>query len=364
MPEPLFADVDQTSDNRRNDETHFSFLERCSRQEVVEARLVLERWFSLLPESQSERFRSRLMQESDIEHSATVFELFIHAFLLGTGHTIRRYEPIYGNSQPDFLVETPQNELMVVEATVVERANRNQRTREIHCNAIIDALNEVPGTGHHLRIQFRGEFERSPRTSRVKRGFRHWMSNPSDQFECNEAGMNITVTRFAETSEGYSGPNIGMIIGLEPGGAVHPEQQIRRKLRNKSRQLSAVDIPAVLAIKLPVWSADPYTISQALFGDERVHFSLDSDEVTGTSRADNEALIHRGVPDRTTISGMLCCSKAEPWCVSEASASYWQHPWAVRSFGGDTLNVTRWLPNRSTLEMERFESPSPLSEFL
>lgn len=140
----LFNEVELSDGIANKDEPVFSFLERSSNINAVSARKTLETWLSLVPDKEKDRFISGVRDENDIRHHASVFELFIHAHLIGAGWTIIEYEPTFGGKNPDFLTLDPLGQEVIVEASEIQGETNRERGHGEHCYNIWRVMNELP----------------------------------------------------------------------------------------------------------------------------------------------------------------------------------------------------------------------------
>lgn len=196
------------------------------------------------------------------------------------------------------------------------------------------------------------EFSKAPNLRIIRNKFRDWCQSErwEEPFEIEESGSKIRVSKLGNLTQRGKGSTIASMTTGEARSA-QPETNLRKKLKTKSKQLEATNLPSILALKLPIFHANEYTISQALFGDEQMHIDINSGRIVNVTRQDNGALLHRGQADRTAISGILCVSDFAAWELDKINLEYWQHPWAHHPYDGRLLNTTRYVPDFETHQM-------------
>ena len=78
----LFLDDDHTETGPADyAEKHFSYLNKCGRDECFRVREVLEEWFTRYPEKEKDELRSRFQSGDDTHFASAFFELYLHELL-------------------------------------------------------------------------------------------------------------------------------------------------------------------------------------------------------------------------------------------------------------------------------------------
>jgi hypothetical protein len=220
-------------------------------------------------------------------------------------------------------------------------------------------LNEVPRIPYHLLLRFKGRFLSAPKVSRIRSAFATWASDSGRPsiFSIEEAGAKIEIKAELPAEANYFGPTISVVMPFGSSGFSSASEDIRKKLRRKAQQLSAAEVPAVLAAKLSILNDDDFSITTAMFGTERIHFNVETGEVIDSDREDNAGLLHRGGPRNRSLTGLLACSRAEPWSLDDMRIVYWQNPWARYPYDATDLCAKRWIANHELGQLQLINTP-------
>lgn len=353
----LFDRVKTSCGVIRPDESWFQFLQRSDTPQVVEMRTRLERWLEEIPQPQRQQLRDRIRLPNNEAHDSAVFELVVHAFLIQRNCKVLEYEAAIGGRNPDFLIETPCGDRVFVEASAINEMGAAERRQSGFEWRVVTAFNKVQRIPYHPHLTFKKEFTSTPRLAPLQKAFHMWLSDPdrAPVLELSEAGGTLPVRIFCETSPGYSGPTISATLPSESGAIISPQNDIRRKIKRKSDQLSACDAPALLALSLPVFHRTSHAMSEAFFGDEVIYVDVQTAEITRVARKGNAALLHKGSPNNKNISGVLSFPSSRFSDIDDLRVEFWENPWARHPIDIAPLNIPRWLANHSSGRMELHE---------
>lgn len=333
----------------------FVALERSSLPAFAIARQKLGDWFEELPKGQQDKLRPRLRDHTQDTHESTVFELIVHAFLLRNDCRIIAYEPHFGNRRPDFLVRTRHDQELVIEATVLSCEDPEHRRQSRFQDVVREALRALGPVDFWAGLSFDRPFLETPSAKKLQALAKAWRSNPErdERLTVEVAGGRFTLEVIESDPRGklHTFPAVAA-----PAQARHIDQAtpIRKRLKDKARQLQGCEYPSVVALSLPPTARDEFTLSSALFGDERFHVDCETGKVVRTSRKDNSPLVHRGRPNNRTLSGVLSFPPPLHF-LNAPEAEFWANPWASHVVTSFSFDVVHWLPDRTAHEMRPFD---------
>lgn len=351
----IFAEVPLSATPIQPAESDFEFLQRSSWPACELARRRVVDWLNQWPREKFDNMASRIVSRDDQQHEAAIFELYVHSFLLQRGVRIVEYEPRLGAQHPDFLTEIDGRRVLL-EVIVINGETPELRAQASHEWAVQCAIDAIPSTTHYLIVRFRKAFTSSPKTARVAHEVCGWLgrSARSARLRIEEAGGLIEV-EMGPARRRDAVAIIGIVLPHDGSGFSQAAQDIKRKLKKKSAQLSASDMPAIVVAKMNSLLYDDFDIKTALFGSERFTFRVDTGEVVKVDRADDAILLHRGRPQHTSLSGLVSFRGAEIWATGEPEITYWQNPWARLPFNGSGLGIERWIADHDAGELRKVQ---------
>lgn len=348
----FFPQIGHSSAARRPGESAFNFLARLDSPQAGALRSRIEMWLQTAPDEFRRRSLNGLLSTEDWNHDAAMFELFLHQFLVDSGMPIVDYEPIIGGNKPDFLVEWPDKQLVLVEATIIERTSREEAIEEDFQHQIWQSLQELPESDRAFHLSFVGTFQSQPRIKRVAQSILNQMSlDPSkEKYSHTECGVTVIVKEVARREEGSTGQTVGM-ASIGRSGFFYPQGRLRDKISKKYKQVRRFDGPKVVAISCSALEFGLDVFSMALFGDEQFTFLEDSETQRRISRKGNGLFIHQGSPQLRGLSGVLLFDRNSTLGFAEKSPIYFEHPWAKWKLDGSAFPATRLNPDPDMKKM-------------
>ena len=259
----LFKSVKQQKGSIKGRETTFEFLQRGGRQEAIEIREWIERWFREFPASGQLNLKRRLKGDYSPFMSA-LFELEVHKMLLQLNHSIEFEPNILGtNKRIDFLASKGRQSFYV-EATVcgigqselsgnlnehdaVEKIRKN--LGPMHSDIWLEAegeLNESLGQEYVVK-PFRDLLRKYTRDEVLKICLRQsYLGAPAAEIKKG----NWTLKGWLMPASLYSK---GQVWGPARGGAIGGATPLLKALRKKAKDWKRGDFqgrPLLIAINV------------------------------------------------------------------------------------------------------------------
>jgi hypothetical protein len=140
----LFDDLENTNLVHANySNPNYSIWNSSNKLELVEARKVIEEWFTDYPDSSKAEFTTRFRSESNSQHRSALFELLLFKTLLNLGCQVHLHPEIEGtNNSPDFFANSKDGGSFYLEATVSNYKTTAQLAADSRINTVYDILNE------------------------------------------------------------------------------------------------------------------------------------------------------------------------------------------------------------------------------
>ena len=135
-------------EKRSHGESIYSYINRSVRPEIIKIRMLLNSWFSLLPDEQKESYYSRLTKIKNF--NGAFYEMFLLALFNRAGFIIE-IEPKLDTSlkQPDFLLNKNRH-CVIVEATTNECSLTSTITNFSIREQVVGELNDLDL--HHMKL--------------------------------------------------------------------------------------------------------------------------------------------------------------------------------------------------------------------
>jgi hypothetical protein len=338
-------------------ESLFEFYDSCADHGYDELRSVLNGWLAQMPAADRADLITRMQNGGNREFGASLSELEMHAFILGSGYRVTMHPEILGTKKrPDFAVTDQQGAELIgyVEVTTVNppSAEEAERNRENPIYRGIDGANIPAGSALGYRLAHASKS--SPPLKRLVADVERWAIDNSETAKTQEVSKTFTADGWKVELDLYSGginPEPGVhAIGVvdKGGGIISPHKDLRAALETKSKRYGALDKPYLIAVadgkgqlfgKHSIRSA----LTEAVFGDEMVEFK---NGVPQLKHAKNGFWHGPDGARNRHVSGVLLLPETGLWKLREER---WQpllavNPWAERPLP-DALRKMRRLEN-------------------
>ena len=332
----------------------FEFYDGCGSHGYNEFRSVVNGWLAQLPTDDRKGLISRMKYGGNRELRASLVELSLHSFILGSGYTTTQHPEIAGTKKRPDYAATDQSGATVayVEVTTVNPpdAQQKQENRENPIYNAIDAVKIPTGSALGYRLVQAGKS--SPSLRRLVADVEQWAHDNAEDAKMNEVVKTFIAGGWIIELDLYSGgsnPEPGVhAIGVISmgGGIISPHEDLRAALCEKSRRYGALDKPYLIAVadgKDQLFGKDPMraALTEAVFGDEIVQFRNGTMELAHTK---NGFWHGPNGPRNRHVSGVLLLPETGLWKLREDKRQpvLAVNPWAERPLP-DALRKMRRL---------------------
>lgn len=345
----------RTEPLKRGD-TLFDFYDSCGRPGYDEFRTVVNGWLAQMPADDRAELISRMRYGGDREFGASLSELSLYAFIVGSNFSAKPHPDIAGTTKrPDFAaVDRADTAAAYIEVTTVNPsdAQEAEKNRENPVYNAIDAAKIPAGSALGYRLLRAGKS--SPALRPLVADVERWVRDNAEDAKTKEIRKTFSAGDWRVELDLYSGgsnpePSTKAIgVSQMRGGVITPHTDLRDALYEKSRRYGSLDRPYLIAVadgKDQFFSKDSIhtALTEAVFGDEIVQFNGSTASI---ARAKNGFWHGLNGPQNRHVSGVLLLPETGLWKLREEK---WQpvlavNPWAERP-----------LPD-ALREMNRFEA--------
>lgn len=263
-------------------EASFEYLNRSANDPIRKIRAILEEWFSRYPESDQVELRKRFRSRKEHNHSAAVFELWLHELLLRLGCRVKIHPPLaHTDRKPDFLVESPRGRFYL-EAIQTSGASDEESNAQSRLNILYDSLNSVKSPDFFIAIDVDG-LPRTPVPGReIKRFLERELSRLRPEFiehllnsgridllphwNFEHDGLRITCSPMPKPRELRGLPGVRTLGMKTFGGFVDSEGPIKVAVIKKASHYGVLDLPLVIAINATDVFVSDRDVLHALYG--------------------------------------------------------------------------------------------------
>jgi hypothetical protein len=320
----------------------FEFYQRCAAPGYDEFRSVVNGWLVQMPAGDRNELISRMRYGGDREFGASLSELSVHAFILGSGCRACLHPEILGTTKrPDYLAnDQSDSPLSYVEVTTVNppAAQEKEVNRE---NPVYNAINaaKIPA-GSTFGYNLVRAGKTSPALGLLVANIERWARDNAEAAKTKEVSKTFTVGDWVIELDLYSGgseadpPTQAIGVSQLRGGIIAPHKDLRDALYKKSRRYGALDQPYLIALadgKDQLFSKDSIhsALTETVFGDEIVQFRGGTARIT---HAKNGFWHGPSGPRNQHVSAVLLLPQTSLWKLREDK---WQpvlavNPWAER----------------------------------
>jgi hypothetical protein len=337
----LFEDRERTrTAPLRRGEQLFDFYDSSASPGYNELRAILSGWLAQMPVDDRAELFTRMRYGGDREFGASLSELSIHAFVVGSRCRVKLHPEVPGSTKrPDFAaIDQTDTTVAYVEVTTVnppatEEAEKNRE------NPIYNAINDakVPA-GSILGYRLVRAGTSSPPLRPLVAGIELWAHDNAEAAKTKEVSKTFTAGDWTIELDLYSGgsdpepPTEAIGVAQMRGGVIAPHKDLRDALYEKSRRYGALNKPYLIAVadgKNQLFSTNSIhsALTEAVFGDEIVQFKGGAAHIT---HAKNGFWHGPNGPRNKHVSGILLLPETGLWKLREEK---WQpvlavNPWA------------------------------------
>jgi hypothetical protein len=341
----LFEDRERTrTEPLRRGETLFDFYDTCARPGYNEFRSVLNSWLSQMLASDRAELITRMRFGGDREFGASLSELSLHAFIVGSGCRASPHPKVPGSAKrPDYAaIDQAGAPLAYVEVTTVSppAGQEAEKNRE---NPVYNAINaaKIPA-GSILGYKLVRAGKSSPALRPLVADIERWARDNAEVAKIGVVSKSFAAGDWIVELDLHSGgsnaePPI-QAIGLAQmrGGIIAPHKDLRDALYEKTRKYGSLDKPYLIAVadgKDQLFNRDSIhsSLTEAVFGDELVQFKGGKAHITN---AKNGFWHGPKGPRNQHVSGVLLLPETGLWKLREEK---WQPVLAVNPWAGRPL---------------------------
>ncbi len=305
----LFKDRERTrKEPLRRGEGLFEFYDSCASPGYDEFRAVVNGWLAQMPAGDRNGLITRIRYGGDREFGASLAELSLHAFILGSGCRASSHPEVPGSTKrPDYAATDQAGApLAYVEVTTVNppAAQEAEKNRENPVYNAIDAAKIPAGSALGYKLVRAGK--NSPALGLLVANVERWARDNAEAAKTKEVSKTFTAGDWVVELDLYSG----------------------------ARKYGALDKPYLIAVadgKDQLFSKDSINsaLTEAVFGDEIVQFKGSTAHI---AHAKNGFWHGPKGPRNQHVSGVLLLPETGLWKLREEK---WQpvlaiNPWAER----------------------------------
>lgn len=338
----LFAQTIRTDSSPRGySESAFAHLDRSARDECKAIRLLIENWYSRVPESGRYEFKKRFTSGNDSAFHSAFLELYIHELLLKTGHHVLFHPDVpESTKRPDFLATDASGHETIIECTVASEESDSERAANARLRTLYDSISQVTCDDVFLDLRICGVLA-SPAPARKWRSqIQQWIDsldyesllamgpNPNDfdlpQLVLEHDGLILEIKPIPKKRQARGkGPPV---IGVESFEAtiVTSHVKIRETIRDKAGRYGNLGRPFVLVVNCIGAHAVDDEIHAAMFND------------TGSWRI--------GAKAYTRLSAVLAVQHLFPWSIHAAVPVLYHNPHAAFPYSGELAKFQHASP--------------------
>ncbi len=293
-PLVLFEDRERTrTEPLRRGETLFDFYDSSASPGYNEFRAVVNSWLAQTPAGDRAELISRMRYGGDREFGASLSELSLHAFIVGSKHRARPHPKVPGSmKRPDYAaIDQADATVAYIEVTTVNppAAQEAEKNRE---NPVYNAINaaKIPA-GSILGYRLLRAGKSSPALRPLVADVERWARDNAEAAKTKEVSRTFSAGDWSIELDLYSGgsdpepPTEAIGVAQMRGGAITPHTDLRDALDEKSRRYGSLDKPYLIAVadgKSQFFSKDSIhtALTEAVFGDELVQFNGGTASIT------------------------------------------------------------------------------------
>jgi len=333
----------------------YSFLDRSGQSEYEQTRLVLNSWFSNIPDTYQKALKTSF-RAGDRQHLGAFFEIYCHALLKKQGFSVDLQQVVgqtYGNPI-DFLVRTGDAPLFYLEATVASDSDKSSTSHE-QVNLLWKALNKLKEPFLGIILEIHHEANHLP-VRKICNEIHKWLRtlDPDDKSRKKDALSLDDEPRCSWLQDGWHIDFIAVPLPLEErnqegetvlytlssyGRWSEPQNALSRKLEEKAKKYGTLRFPYIIAVDVLALDSMGCDLNEVFFGQDLILIDPNSDVMTQT-----RSPFHPGRPSRENgfwvgqgerlrnqqVSAVLLVNELMPWSFARQTPVLWHNPWAEK----------------------------------
>jgi hypothetical protein len=310
---------------------------------AVNARDLIEAWFSGLCPQQRQDVRGRLRSDDERHFAAGFWELYLHEAFTRMGYTIECHPTLaHSTRHPDYLISRGEVEFYL-EATIAGQSNI-EISSEKRKKRIYDLLDGLDSPNFFLVVEVEKEGRADPPTRTLRKELKAWLDSLDpglaiSQYEASHRlpayrwehdGWTIGFEALAKAHEHRGEPGVrpvGMLVGK--GGVINDKEALLSVLKTKAGRYGHLELPYVIAVleegALASTQSDWHRLG-ALYGSLQVAWGLGSP--ARSTRAPDGFWVGPTGPRNTRVSAVLLVATLRPWNVTDIVPELWSNPFA------------------------------------
>ncbi len=363
----LFDDVERTylGPSKRS-EAQWEYLNRTARPEFQYIRELLQSWFNEFNASPDKRkalcktFRSL----KDDEHLSAFFELYLYQLFKNQNFEIE-VEPEWEQGKPDFLLTSSDGKKILLEATATYPDREFGEAKKLE-EMVLDHLDEfLDSPDFFMHIKIVDSPKNPPPYAQIRRYLQKQLKDLNYDRVMQDANENKDsgLKRFPSILWKHDTWSIEFEIipkkgeargkaGVRPLGLmsygvewIDSASGIKSSIDKKNAHYGELDIPYILALNVLDTFADEDDVTDALFGQQTLTLSPETDEVFN-SRQSNGAWFGPNGYQKKRMSGIYVFKQLRPMTMHIIKDPViWHHPYANNPLEPDLINVSQKIPN-------------------
>lgn len=380
----LFLDDDHTETGPADyAEKHFSYLNRCGRDECFRVREVLEEWFTRYPEKEKDELRSRFQSGDDTHFASAFFELYLHELLVQLGYRVEVHPEVLEpqSKKPDFFATAPDGEEVFVEAVIASDVTEEETAAASMKKIVYDTINTLEDPDFYVGIEEDGQPRTPPPGRKIRNGLEKWLQK-LDPDKClllteqgrfdalpkwnfSHDGWDIEFTAWPKSKEARGKPG-RRLIGMHMGAVQFMDSRtpIRQAIRRKASRYGNLGKPYIVAVNAMGNIVDQIDVMEALFGKEVLVFPQglppNVQPETKLTRRPDGAWTSTFGPRNTRVSGVLIGVSVMPSSIAAKDLELYHNPWAQHPCEGPITRLTEYAPIENRITKKVGEHPRAL----
>lgn len=340
-------------------ESMFAYLDVSARPEAAECRELIEQWLQDYPVKNLPRWLGDFRSDDDGQHASAFFELFLFHFFRANGWKVLEVEPeiegVRGN--PDFLIESPDGQRVVVEAIVPNDKRVEQRGKEKLVADIKDAINAVKIPDYYLMLDGIEAPTQAINKGRLVKTLNEWLEtkpNNEDVFEYEDRSAFVKIKVLHRPGRNVDSPQY-RAIGIEMGdvSVSTPGDHVKKGLEKKASKYRKVPLPYLIALNARGLHDTEDDYLAATYGSPAVRFSVGPDGSSGEPEwiRNNDGVFNNlGRPRKRHVSAALLFNGVAPWNWRDRYSYMVHNAFADRPLGDVTFGGNAFLARNDVLE--------------
>lgn len=355
----LFDTIIRTDPHHaRSDESLYAFLDRVDTPFWERVRVLLNDWFSRLPESEQRDIRGRFQSKTQRQAWAAFWELYLHELFLRLGFNIEHHPVLPSSSARIDFHLTGNEQDFYVEAVIVAEPDEDDRANRLNA-AIRDAIDKIPSGDFFVFLEVPRAGNSYPPFRRMIHELTAWLNTLDadavtitgeqsayidaslPRFDWQSGDWKLEFTAMPKKLEARQKPNGGTFGGGPIQSRwVDDYVAIGTNLRRKARKYGRLNKPYVIALMSARHTTSLDHLLRGVFGHTYEHPGMVlAGNVPQGWPAEGLWLSHNG-PTYSEVSAVLAVMNLMAWNVPRTEPLILYNPWPTHA-------LTRELPFRT-----------------